>query len=64
MCHSREHWTFWSHRQQHRTPEAMNRSDEMLRPAPAKTGGPSGEPVMASRKDEPVQREKELEPVS
>jgi hypothetical protein len=62
MCHSHERWTFWSHRQQHRTPEALNRRPERLRPA--KTVGPSGEPAMAPRKDEPVRREKELKPVS
>ena len=62
MCHSSEHWTFWSRRQQHRTPAAMNRSDEM--PRQANAVGPSFEPVVDPRKDEQVRRERELESVS
>jgi hypothetical protein len=62
MCHSSERWTFWSRRQQHRTPEAMNRSDEM--PRQANPVGQSVEPVVDPRKDEQVRRERELEGVS
>ncbi len=62
MCHSREPWTFWSHRQQHWTPKALNRSAETSRPAEAVA--PSVEFAIDSRKDEPIRREKELEPVS
>jgi hypothetical protein len=62
MCHSSEHWTFWSRRQQHKMPEAVNRSDET--PRPAKADGPSVEPTLNPRKDEQVRRERELEPVS
>jgi hypothetical protein len=62
MCHSSEHWTFWSRRQQHRMPEAMNRSDET--PAQVDAVRPSFEPVVDLRKDEQVRRERELESVS
>ena len=62
MCHSGERWTFWSRRQQHRTPEAMNRSDEA--PRQVKAVGQSAEPVVDPRKDEQVRRERELENVS
>ena len=62
MCHSSEHWTFWSRRQQHRMPKAMNRSDESPRQVDAV--GPSFKPVMDPRKDEQVRRETELETVS
>jgi hypothetical protein len=62
MCHSSEHWTFWSRRQQHRMPEAINRSDETPRQVDAV--GPSVEPVVDPRKDEQVRRERELESVS
>jgi hypothetical protein len=62
MCHSSEHWTFWSRRQQHRMPEAMNRSDEMPRQVNAVRR--SVEPVVDLRKDEQVRRERELESVS
>jgi hypothetical protein len=62
MCHSSERWTFWSRRQQHRTPEAMNRSDET--PRQANAVGQSAEPVVDPRKDEQVRRERELESVS
>ena len=62
MCHSSEHWTFWSRRQQHRMPEAMNRSDEMPRQVNAVRR--SVEPVVDLRKDEQVRRETELETVS
>ena len=62
MCHSSEHWTLWSRRQQHRTPEAMNRSDEA--PRQANAVGQSVEPAVDPRKDEQVRRERELESVS
>jgi hypothetical protein len=62
MCHSSERWTFWSRRQQHKTPEAMNRSDEM--PRQANAVGQSVEPAVGPRKDEQVRRERELESVS
>jgi hypothetical protein len=62
MCHSSERWTFWSRRQQHRTPEAMNRGEETLRQA--KAVGQSIEPAVDPRKDEQVRRERELERVS
>ena len=62
MCHSGERWTFWSRRQQHRTPEAMNRSDET--PSQVNAVGQSVEPVVDPGKDERVRREKEPESVS
>ena len=62
MCHSSERWTFWSRQQQHRTPEAMNRSDET--PRQANAVGQSVEPVVDPRKGERIRREKELESVS
>jgi hypothetical protein len=62
MCHSSEGWTFWSRRQQHRTPEAVNRSEET--PRQANTVGQSLEPAVDPRKDEQVRRERELERVS
>jgi hypothetical protein len=62
MCHSSERWTFWSRWQQHRTPEAMNRGDET--PRQANAVGRSTEPAVDPRKDEQVQRERELERVS
>jgi hypothetical protein len=62
MCHSSERWTFWSRRQQHRTPEAMNRIHETS--CQVKAAEPSVEPVVDPRKDEQVQRERELESVS
>jgi hypothetical protein len=62
MCHSGERWTFWSRRQQHRTPEAMNRSDET--PSQVNAVGQSVEPVVDPGKDERARREKELESVS
>jgi len=62
MCHSSERWTFWSRRQQHKTPEAMNRSDEL--PRQANAVGQSVEPAVGPREDEQVRRERELESVS
>ena len=62
MCHSSERWTFWTRRQQHKTPEAMNRGDET--PRQANAVGQSAEPAVDSRKVEQVGRERELEGVS
>ena len=62
MCHSSERWTFWSRRQQHRTPEAKNRGEETPRQANAVVQ--SIEPTVDLRKDEQVRRERELEGVS
>ena len=62
MCHSSEHWTFWSRQQQHRMPGAINRSDDLPRQVDAVR--PNFEPVVDPRKDEQVRRERELENVS
>jgi hypothetical protein len=61
MCHSSEHWTFWSRRQGHGMTETMNRNDETLRQVNA--AGRSVEPVVDQWKDERVRRERELESV-
>ena len=62
MCHSSERWTFRSRRQQHGTPEAMNRSDGT--PRQADPVGQGVEPAVDPQKGEPARRERELERVS
>jgi hypothetical protein len=62
MCHSSERWTFWSRRQQHGTPEAMERD----RQAPRRDDaiGRGAEPAADPREGGQVRRERELERVS
>jgi len=60
MCHSSERWTFWSRREQQKTPESLNRSEPRRTDPVVRSVEPAAEP----RKDEKIRREKELERVS